>query len=116
MEEVLKWIVPFIPVLPLLSTAAITFIPPVYESKKLSARLTIGLMAISLVLSIVVLVGTLAHPTTMDRLQNPHVEHAAETAPAAGHGTEPAGEHSVAPAGEGEAAGHYFRWATGWTR
>jgi NADH-quinone oxidoreductase subunit L len=57
-----------IPLFPLLATAIITFVQPVYRNKKLSARLTIAMMALSLVLATLVLVGTLTHEATVSRL------------------------------------------------
>ncbi len=91
-----------IPLFPLLAAAIITLVRPVYLRKKVSARLTIALMSVSLVLSTLVLVATIAHPETMARLQGE--EH--EAAPAEEHGAAaPAGEgsHGEAPAAE---AGH----------
>ncbi len=112
MEDVLRWIVPLIPIFPLLAAIIITLVPAVYYRKKLSARLTIGMMAISLVLSTVVLVATIADTTTMARLQQQepaHEEEHAEAVPAESHAEgEPSGSHGEAvPAGEhgeGEAA------------
>ncbi|MGC9023318.1 MAG: NADH-quinone oxidoreductase subunit L [Chloroflexia bacterium] len=86
----LTWL---IPLFPLLATAVITFVPAVYYRKKLSARLTIGMMALSLVLSLLVFVATVAHPETLVRLEG----HEAVEAPAG-----ETGEVHPAPA---EAAG-----------
>lgn len=80
----LTWL---IPLFPLLAAAIVMLVPAVYYRKKLSARLTVGLMAVSLVLSTLVLIGTLAAPETAARLQGhgaTHTEHG-ETGEA-GHG------------------------------
>ena len=79
-----------IPIFPLLATAIIFLVQPIYRRKKLAARLTIALMAISLILSTLVLIATVIHPTTLDRLGG------------GGHEAVPA-EHGEAPA---EEAGH----------
>jgi NADH-quinone oxidoreductase subunit L len=78
MERVLNltWL---IPLFPLLAAATITFVPQIYYKKKLSARLTIGMMSLSLVLAALVFVATVAAPDTQARLQP------SEAAPA-GHG------------------------------
>ncbi len=82
-----------IPIFPLLATAAITFIPSVYRHRKVSARLTIGMMVLSLILSLLVFVATVAHPETRARLE----EHGTTVEEA------PAGEaHPAAPETEGE--------------
>jgi len=89
MELILN-LVWLIPIFPLLATAAITFLPAVYRNKKLSARLTIGMMALSLLLSLLVFGATVAHPETQARLEG----HEAVEAPA--------GEaHAESPEGEG---------------
>ena len=86
-----------IPLFPLLAAAIITFVQPVYRRKKVAARLTIAMMAVSLVLSTLVLVATLADPVTLGRLGG-----------AAGHGEAAAGEReATAPSTEEPAtAGH----------
>ncbi len=107
--EVFLRLIWLIPIFPLLATAAITFIPAVYYRKKLSARLTIGMMALSLLLSLLVFVATVAHPETQARLEGHGA--ALEEAPAgAGEafeaGETPAGEtgetNPAAPETEGE--------------
>jgi len=100
MEIVLKvtWL---IPIFPLLATAVITFVRPVYQRKKVAARLTIAMMAISLLLSTLVLIVTVADSATMARLRPPH-----EAAPAEHGEGVPAGEGGeAAPAGETGEAG-----------
>ncbi len=89
----LTWL---IPLFPLLGAAAITFIPAVYRNKKLSARLVIAMMALALLLSTLVLVGTLTHPDTAARLQGHGHEAAAGHEEEAAHGEETTheeGEH-----------------------
>jgi len=86
-----------IPLFPLLAAAIITFVQPVYRRKKVAARLTIAMMAISLVLSTVVLVATVTDTATMGRLGG---EGGHEAAPAESH-------EDAAPTEQGEeAAGH----------
>ncbi len=94
MELVLN-LVWLIPLFPLLAAAAITLVPAVYRNKKLSARLTIGMMALSLLLATLVFVATVAAPDTQARLR-PH-----EGAPA-GHAEAESGgeEHEEAAAEE----------------
>ncbi len=99
-----------IPLLPLLATAIITFVRPVYLRKKVAARLTIGLMAVSLVLAVAVFAAVLATPVaatpTPLHYGAPAAEHGAALP---GEGAEgeheaAAGEHgATAPAGEGGA-------------
>jgi len=91
-----------IPLFPLLAAAIITFVQPVYRRKKLAARLTIAMMALSLVLATLVLIATVVHPTTLGRLggEGGHHEDAApaeshQEGAAATHAEEAAGPESV---------------------